>query len=505
MLLNVFTLSVINYSVSVLKLIFQEDEIEDIVGDVKYTDSQKSVTTSNVYSMDFTDSSSEKNSSSGKDTYVIEQCDSEDSETYPMHEDKSVICVKDVPKPKRDVDVQCEKSIKLNRAASTSLHNCSLAQEIFTQTSKTIFELARSEEGNKENIETQTSFISITENKTVEYRIEFKNSIRNFNDDTHVSEINSNYVLSNAVENESSRFPVSDSDTIKSDDNTSEISSDDRIINIIDEESKENVLSDENQEEQYENRRDLEESSDSDIEEDSLMEPQQRIITIDNNDSDTSEVPQSVDNDVEELYNKLSESIDLQIDRSYEPDRRFNTLTPLTEESTIKRDSLLDITPSGHNIVKSIVTEDSEHDVLFTNNAGVKVKMLPCDNDTFKLPPIQIQNRSCPNSPHLNFLFSLQTGNKMSKAGTLPCLYEDHTGRVLDRWEVGNKCLASGESALISGRNGKFSTLSALQCYRNIQNQDSLLLFKCLATNFSTNVFDSTNIATNEILVELSA
>lgn len=438
-------------------LLLQDEEIEDIVGDVKYTDSQKSVATSNVYSMDFTDSSSDKNNSSGKDTYVIEQCDSEDSDSYPMHEDKSVIYVKDLPKPKRDIDVQCENDYKISRAASTSVHNCSIAQETFTQTSKTIFEL-KNEGIDKENLETQTSFLSITENRTVEYRIEFKNSIRNFEDDQRISEVNnSNYGLSNALEDDSSRFHVSDSDTIKSDDNISEVSSDDRIINIIDEESKENMLSEENQEEHYENTSDFEESNDSDIEEDSLMESRPRRITIENT-SDTSEVPQSVDDDVEELYNKLSESIDLQIERPYEPNRQFHTLTPLTEESTIKRDSLLDVTPNSKDNAKSNVTDNTENDVLFTNN-GVKVKMLPTENDAFKLPPIQIQNRSCPNSPHLNFLFSVQTGNRLSKSGTLPCLYEDNTGRVLDRWEIGNKCLASGESPLICGRSGKFISI----------------------------------------------
>lgn len=430
----------------------QEEEVEDIVGDVKYTDSQKSIATSNVYSMDFTDSGSEKNNSSGMETYVIEICDSEDGDTYPMHENISVISVNNMPETKKDAHMQCKYDNKVIRAAPTSLHNCPvLAQEIFTQTSKTILELAQTELV-KATLETQTSFISITENKTVEYRIGYKNSIKNIENNVQISEeTNLNYVLTNALEDDSSRFPVSDSETIKSDDDISEISSDDRIIKIIDKESKENV-SDENDEAQYENTSDFEESNDSDLE-DSLMEPRHLRIETDNS-SDTSEVPQSVDGDVKELYNKLAESIDLQMDKPYEPDKRFNTLTPLTEESTVKIDnSLVDITPNSKNIAKSI--SDSENDVLFTNNAGVKVKMFPTDlnKDSFKLPPIQ--NRSCPNSPHLNLLFSLHTPQRLNNSDMLPCLYEENMVRELDRWEIGTKDLASGESARISGRSGK--------------------------------------------------
>ncbi|KOB70780.1 Uncharacterized protein OBRU01_14700 [Operophtera brumata] len=415
-------------------------------------DSQKSVAISNVYSMDFTDSSSDKNNSFGKETYVIEICDSEDSDRYPMHEVKSVISLNSVPKTKKNVHIQCEYNNNVNRAAPTIVHNCSvLAQEIFTQTSKTIFELAQTELV-KENLETQTSFITITENKSVEYRIEFNNSTKNIQNNLQINEeINSNFVLTNALEDESSKFHKSDSESIESNDSITEISSDDRIIDIIDEESKD-ILSEENDEVQYENTSDFEESNDSDIEEDSLMDSRHRIIEIENN-SDTSEVPQSVDGDVKELYNKLTESIDIQMDRPYQQDRRFNTLTPLTEESTIKMDSLIDMTPSSKNIAKS--TDDSENDVLFTNNAGVKVKMFPKDFDknSFKLPPIQIQNRSSPNNPHLNLHFSLQASNRLNYSETLPCLHEDHTVRGLDRWEIGTKNLASGESTLISERS----------------------------------------------------
>ncbi|KAJ0177608.1 hypothetical protein K1T71_006481 [Dendrolimus kikuchii] len=285
----------------------QEDEIEDIIGDVKLTDSQKSVAMSNVYSPDFTDSSSDRNNSSGKDTYVIEQDDS-DTEPFQLRSSKSVINLS----VHKDEIIQCDVTKKISKTAATGFYGCSfMSQEIFTQTSKTIFELAEMERNDKTNngksLETQTSFISIT-NKTLEYRIEVSNAVQSastidgqkvtYNSDDLQFRAN-DQILSTSLNDDSSKFLVSGTD-----DDVSSVS-EDKVLTISDRESRENILSEEQNENQYENTSDFS-STNSDIEEDSLMECRNRQAETDA-DSNTSEIPKSVDNDVEELYNKLSE------------------------------------------------------------------------------------------------------------------------------------------------------------------------------------------------------
>lgn len=452
---------------------FQDDEIEDVVGEVKLTESQKSVTISNIYSMDFTDSSSDKQNSSGMDTYVIE-CDGEDSESSALQVGNSIASLKDKPiKPDLiNRDSQCETAQKINRATSSIINECSIfAQEIFTQTSKTIIELAeidgavrRPVEGN--TLDTQTSFISITENRTIEYRLEVSESTQNFTKNERIgycrentNEISCHQIFPNSIDDGSSKFMISDTENDKfecTSDNSSTTNA--KTTSSMKADSKDNILLCEDQNE-YENISDFDQSADiTDIEEDSLMEPKLKAKKTENQ-SDGTRTPLSVDDDVAELYSKLSESIECRVYTPSEHERkRFGYLTPLTEESLARKVSTADVVVDTP-VIDTSQKEETDKDVLFTNNAGIKIKVFPqLDNnhetEFFKLPPIQSTANNGPDN--LNFLFNI-THNKLgTKASNLPWVYEVRKERNLDGWEMGGKNLAAGESALISGRSGKF-------------------------------------------------
>ena len=424
--------------------------------------------------MDFTDSGSEKHNSSGMDTYVLEW-DSDESESSAMRGSVSIISMKNrqVKPVLINKDAQCEVTKKNNITSSTSICTSSiLAQEIFTQTSKTIIELAEMDGAVKRpvdsnTLETQTSFVSITEKKTLEYRIELSQSTQNFTKNEMIgdsgensNELSCHQIFPNSLDDGSSKFVISDTDNDCTSDNSS--STNPKIYSPTPPEitdSKDNMILSENQNE-YENTSEFDQSADAtDIEEDSLMEPKHpsKIHHKKEIRSDGSRTPVSVDEDVAELYAKLSETMEFRVHSPTEQDKkRFGYLTPLTEESVARRDSTGDVTASAPANVTSH-NEDVDKDVLFTNNAGIKVKLFPRpdnnnESDMFKLPPIQ-GNANCPES--LNFLFTL-SHNKMMKAGNLPFVYEDRKERSLDRWELGGKNLAAGESLLISGRSGKF-------------------------------------------------
>ncbi|CAH2085857.1 unnamed protein product [Euphydryas editha] len=454
-----------------------EDEVEDIVGDVKYTDSQKSVTTSVVYSQDFTDSSSDKNNSSGKETYVLEY-DSDDSDkTFQVHKSESIINLFGKGSTINLIrDTKQNNQIRsMDRSVCTSLPLCNIiAQEIFTQTSKTIIELAQNEIkkplGNQ-TLETQTSFVSIIENKSIEYKIQVLGTNRNNN--TH--EIRGMQVINNNMRksdfqhvnltlenNSNNKSPDScEPETIKNTDGNSLNNSDDDVIHFIEDDSKDESEKEALNNVEHNYTSEFESTNfESDFENDSLMENEYCYNKIKRGDenSETSEVLNSVDSDVEELYNRLSESPQLLSPiLSAEPAvRNFAILTPLTEETAQKKDSIVDLTPSVRTLTK--VSEFTRNDTSFVNNSGVKVTLLS-DNDSsaeeyrnFKLPPIH-KNQSCPNSPHLNFLFTLNNQRPFENTCMLPSLYDKHNDKYLDRWEIGTKELASGESPRITARN----------------------------------------------------
>nr|XP_026498451.1 uncharacterized protein LOC113402425 [Vanessa tameamea] len=416
-----------------------ENEVEDIVGDVKYTDSQKSVTTSALYSLDFTDSSSDKNNSTGKDTYVIDY-DSDDSDkTFQVHKSESKINLTD---KESILNVKQESKAtnpvySMDKSAGSSLPVCNIiAQEIFTQTSKTIIELAQKDtkKTTENTLETQTSFVSITENKSIEYKI-------------HILGRNYTAAVFCILENNKNT-------DVKIVDKSAE-----DVIRFIEDESKENaekkspITTHDSYASEFESS-----NFDSDIENDSLMENEyfdSKTKSRDDN-SETSEMLNSVDSDVEELYNKLSKSPQLlsPILSVEPPIRNFCLLSPLTEETVQKKESIVDVTPSLQTLTKT--SEYSDNDTLFENNASMKVSLFSDrdsteENNHLKLPPIH-KNESCPN-PHLNFLFTLNNQKNIEKTGMLPSLYERQNEQI-DRWEIGTKNLASGESPHINKNNG---------------------------------------------------
>ncbi|XP_072929399.1 uncharacterized protein [Epargyreus clarus] len=447
-----------------------EDEIEDLVGDVRCTDSQKSVTTSNAYSPDFTDSSSDKNQSSGKDTYVIDWDDSDDSDkTFQIHHDPSIIDLKtriENETQKQNLDSEPKT---INKSVCASIHKCTIvSNEICTQTSKTIFELVAKETDlhvtrDSRTLQTQTSFLSVTENKTIEYKIEVKSAQESSTrhesldecseecqqeSENTISQEHDSQNPNISQEDSSTKYPESETQNEITEDASSESTFSDRVIQFIDAESHENIPT----RDIDKNSCDLESSKfDSDIEEDSLMlneSQQDNTNKIVDSISDTS-VPKSVDNDVEELYNKMSESVDL-----FSPEmpvesnlRRFGTLTPLTEETMPKKDSIIDVTPSMKTFAKP-VENDTKNSPL-VNNSGMRPSVSAdsnMNNDKFKLPPIH--NKSCPNSPNLNFLFAI---NAPIHGNGHTIVEERET--LLDRWDRCTRYLAGGESPLISGRS----------------------------------------------------
>lgn len=446
----------------------QDEEIEEGIKHIEQTDSQKSVATSIVYSLDFTDSSSDKHNSSGMETYVLEW-DSESSES-PR---KSVATLKDIASKPSNInrDMQCEVTKKIYQESSTSFNKCSIiAQEIFTQTSKTIIELAESEGAVMKSVdcntlETQTSFLSIRENKTVEYRIEFTGSNKSFpkcdiNNDCgdNSRNITCNQFINNSLEDGSSKL-LQISETEFENTETISSSSSEKVINIINDESKETVMCEDQDQNEYECNSDFDHSTDTtDIDDDSLMEPSRSRDSkkYTTNTDEDCETPRSVDKDVAELYTKLYESMDFQSHRPFEQEKRqFGNLTPLAEESVARRESLSDM--NSENVAP---TFEEDKDVLFTNKAGIKVKLFPeepQESDMFKLPPIQ-SNQSGTINANLDFLFNLNPTKLPLRTGTLPCVHEDRReDKPVDRWEMGARELASGESLLISGRSGKYT------------------------------------------------
>lgn len=452
----------------------QEDveEIEDIVGQVTYTDSQKSIpttlTSSRVYSSDFTDSSEDRNNSSGKETYVVE-CDSEDSEgTFPLcHTGGSAIKVNEQHKKSvaLNVSVQCATNNFMTKSATTSLQRCSfIAQETFTQTSKTIIELAEKEgmikAPHNNSLQTQTSIMSITENKTVEYRIEVTSARSTFSKSEIIANMQKEPLYINdtskgtpphSVDESTSKFPVSVSlsdENVYNDVNRS-ASSSDQLIRIIADDSEDTIMSyacDLRDEVNTPISQELSSLPGSDIEEDSLRSNSPRS----GNRNDLAYC------DINELRERLAESENVYSNEQTfaVPDirRLGGTLTPLTEESNARKESSVEISPAAD------IIGDANHngnvELLFTSNTGLKVKMMKnseSKKEPFKLPPINPRNQSCPNSPQLiNSLFN--NSNKFGKSGTLPCLFEKNK----DRWEIGSKNLASGESPHIcDSRSGK--------------------------------------------------
>lgn len=410
--------------------------------------------------------------------------DSDDSDkTFQVHKSESIINLfakGSTINLKRDSKENNQiRSIDRSVCTSLPLRNI-IAQEIFTQTSKTIIELAQNEINiplAKQTLETQTSFVSIIENKSIEYKIQVLRTnrndtpaIRNY-PDTRMQTIDQNIIKSDIQnvysmleKNSRDNSPIFGGLAIENNsDRRSLNNSDDDVIHFIEDDSKDNSESKVIHNAEHNYTSEFESNNfESDFENDSLMENEycyDKTRRRDEN-SETSEIPNCIDSDVEELYNRLSESPRLLSPiLSAEPAvRNFAILTPLTEETAQKKESIVDLTPSARTLMKAC--ELNSNNDMFVNNCGVKVNVLSDNNISseeqrnFKLPPIY-NNQSYPNSPHLNFFIPLNNQRPFGNTCILPSLYDRHSDKYLDRWEISNKELASGESPRITGKNGK--------------------------------------------------
>ncbi|XP_048477783.1 uncharacterized protein LOC119694160 [Plutella xylostella] len=441
-----------------------EEEVEDMVGDVTYTDSQKSVAL-DMYSYEQSESvSTDKNTNSGRETYVLEIDDSDESDSLQAEP----MCAEPAATLNHPHFMKTKQMVEKVSTNNRDNNGSKIVQEIFTQTSKTIIQIAQAEGYAKatrvSTLETQTSYVFLADNKGVENRTqcEVTNRNKDTGDTNNYQTKNPDGVICNyfnsSLDDESSKFAVTESENERtfyfSDITSSDVNKTSDADNSVPPLSITEVEDEDSLSYEYEESL----KSEAEFEQDSLKDPK-RLNTIKDDCSDASEV--SIDQDVEELYSKLTENNGLPLEDPDAIDKRMNifvntTLAPLTEEDPEqKRSSIIDITPQATHIQP---VPSTKNDVLFTNSFGMKVKVLPeeklpsaVESVPFKLPPIQ-KHLSCPNSPHLNQLFTMKAINRPVDTDTLPSIYQAPNPK-LDRWNAATKHNpASGENAQISER-----------------------------------------------------
>ncbi|KAL4702829.1 hypothetical protein ACJJTC_003987 [Scirpophaga incertulas] len=432
-----------------------DNEGEDVIVYLKCTDSQNSVTTSNVYSTDFTDSGSDKNNSSGKETYIIEYDHSDDSELgYELDEKLSIINLKDesplgVSLKNNLTKVNCKLNGKVNQSTSDTFQACSTGQATFTQTSKTIIELAKYERYTniplaKKSLEIQTSLQSFIKNavETLNYtnHIDEKKdtsfSDNNFKEGPHSyddEENTSNNILSCSLDSDSSKLFDNDHDVP---DGARSLANSQNI------EQKSIDINERIETEKYFDYNNSLEESNLDNIVSSLMsnEYNNKKNYKANNTSDTSEVHKSLDSEMQDMFQNIYEKDNGDIDKPCVQDNFLlvNSLTPLTEESIIKTKSLKEITS---NIVNIIDSKEMYKYVPTLNYAECRINL----NDTestkteyLHLPSLK-NNQPILYSPRLNFLF--ENNQKPQQC------------YMRDRWKVFRREMAAGESTLIAGES----------------------------------------------------
>ncbi|XP_041968025.1 uncharacterized protein LOC121725235 [Aricia agestis] len=421
-----------------------KNEIEDIVEQIKYTDSQKSVTPSNAYSQDFTDSSSDKNlQSSGKETYVIDHVDNESEKIYPLHSDESILNLSSKDFAESD-DERKPKHNRRNHSEAVFVENT------FTQTSKSLFQL-RNEVSIQntvelQHLETQTSFDAITK------RIDVNNT-QNLQENQHVSnnekqmhvresdETKLKMLYSNSFDDNSSVLKDSEIDCeSKSNDN---MDRDGNFITLKNYDSKDvsseyyNYSPDESSDEESW-------SVNSDIEEDSLMQNGIDAMKQDYSSDIDSGTLESVENDVTGLYQTIA-SVPRAQTNTY-PDSAIcdvSVLTTVTEETNTNNSVLHESQIFYSNNIQSLkdphraARSKFRIQALF-NNGNTNEN----DGNNLKLPPIYTNS----SSPIVNPLFCVN--NQQMQPHKHPHTIKEHQV-ISDRYEYGYKNLASGESPLV--------------------------------------------------------
>ncbi|XP_063635513.1 uncharacterized protein LOC134806156 isoform X2 [Cydia splendana] len=241
-----------------------------------------------------------------------------------------------------------------------SLH----AQETCTQTSKTILELAQTNYvkcyTDSNAIETQTSRVSIVENKTIEYRIEVTGSHTRFTRNEIPSRMSGFADVRHPLVGLCpSRSGSDDSGTLRIIDDESETKSTEEI--------EQSDLSDNNT------------SKYDTYFTDSLEDDHTRH----DDDSDAS-VPKSVDRDVEELYINLEKSFDLRsFDRPQFDTHRYVALSTLSEE-TMKESSV-----SRRNITRTQPKESPHRNIVTTSELRtIQPSAEGESKEQWRLPPI---------------------------------------------------------------------------------------------------------------------
>ncbi|XP_013167982.1 PREDICTED: uncharacterized protein LOC106117980 [Papilio xuthus] len=417
--------------------------------ELQSTESKKSVTTSNVYSTDFTDYSSDKNNSSGKETYVIDWDDSEDSEascqfnseqSNNLQDDNCIDNNEEIIKIFDNEIVKAHQKFS-NKVSMTSQICTVIGQETFTQTSKTIIELAESEgvivkSVDLNTLQTQTSYISVTENKRIEYKIHNSNMLEYKDVQCDVNNSNEIWpILSNSFEDKSSKCFEPESDIEKVENDNNEMDDTENITNINEELDN-----------SYKCIEDVDKSIStcSDIDDDSLMEydnNNKKENSFSSKDNDECFSPKSISKEIEDLYINVSKRFEVFSDKHNVETQSQNpwarVLTPLTEESAANKESIIDMTPcldvvadkKKHNNVE-FYKQNKEHDYSTSEGDDALDTKEP-----FKLPPIE--NNKATN---LCFLLSAQHGRKKNITSDYSTV----------KSECNSNNLAAGESSIVN-------------------------------------------------------
>lgn len=225
------------------------------------------------------------------------------------------------------------------KAALTNNQGCTyVAQETYTQTSKTIIQLAKAEQGmmDTNSLQTQTSRLLITEKQSKEVKIE-----------VHCprASVASDFLGNFKFQRKETIMPCHKITEFSPNAHKHEIED---ILNIVDD------FNDGSRDNSFTNTHSHSgcQLSDRDMDNDSLCDEHKEYPHVDAV-SENSETPESARKDVEELYKKISE-MDIfgvkRTDTNYI--KPIAALTPLTEES-IRKDSLNHLFGNNQNIIQN--------------------------------------------------------------------------------------------------------------------------------------------------------
>ncbi|XP_063368292.1 uncharacterized protein LOC134656658 [Cydia amplana] len=343
--------------------IMEEECLGELICVVNKTDCEKSIATTDADSQECTEGSSDKESLSSdkqsRRTYVLAADSGSDPAASPSPSPSptrarpalryDAICLKSTSNVSQNQKFTIDAAEPIQEEgfadASDELSECQAvdenpdtaqllieyslhAQETCTQTSKTILELAQTNYvkiyTDSNAIETQTSRVSIVENKTIEYRIEVTGSQTRFTRNEVPSRVSGRAGVRQPLAGVQ-HYPLAGPGPSRSG------SDDSGTLRIIDDESETKSTEEIEQSDLSDNNTS---KYDTDFT-DSLEDNRTR-----HDDNSDGSVPKSVDRDVEELYTNLEKSFDLRsFDRPQFDTPRYGALSTLSEE-TMKESSV---------------------------------------------------------------------------------------------------------------------------------------------------------------------